>query len=1221
MNHSKTFNNRSNPYRLRISGSIRQKYNFDSTLFAGNGRLVFADFASVRTLTHKLNATKQPGEHVYPGELFAAGIIHEAYHLIIRKYDEKTGADVFGNAAKYIESQFGKAVFSAMLLRFTEVFPPEEVFAGSISAAEYLHRTETGKTNVSLSFEELVMLLLANENPAAKKMIQLIDQAYVGSEAEIGDLKKATELFFANMPDFADGYSNIISMLRAPFLHSPDDFNAQLDYILEHWDKFLPEAFRLQILRAKDLMKEDYVLSGGLGAPPAIAPNYKEGIQGGTGTFIGKSGYDPLSDALKDHEAPERFTDDTNWMPRVVLIAKNTYVWLDQLSKKYQRYISRLDQIPDEELDRLADWHVNGLWLIGIWERSNASKMIKHLTGNTDAVASAYSLYDYQISADLGGEHAYHNLNERAKQRGIRLASDMVPNHTGVFSKWIVEHPDYFIQTKTPPFPAYRFTGENLSEHPDVEIRIEDGYYDKTDAAVVFRRVDLKNNDTRYIYHGNDGTMMPWNDTAQLDMIKAEVRKAVINKIFDVARKFSIIRFDAAMTLAKKHFARLWYPQPGSGGDIPSRADHAMSKEAFDTMFPAEFWREVVDRINSEMPETLLLAEAFWFMEGYFVRTLGMHRVYNSAFMHMLKNEENEKYRELIKNTLEYEPEILKRYVNFMSNPDEETAIQQFGTGDKYFGVCVLMNTLPGLPMFAHGQAEGFTEKYGMEYRRAYYNETPCEWLLKRHEREIFPLTKKRYLFSDVQNFYFFGFSDEHGIVNENVFAYTNCYKSERALVFYNNTYGMTRGHIKTAVPKLQKNGEEKQLVTTNLAEALMLQNSSQYFYIAAEHVSGMEYLLSGEKIHDQGIYREMMGFEYRVFLGFYEITDEDGSVATLHDKLAGKGTKSVMEALSLQKLEKAHRAFMQIFDNEAFNAFVDDAVQSDDHQHNKTTKSLCEAFSVFAAETFASLKMPDMSVEAEQHFSGMLQCVKHATGNVIKTDNSLKNILNSEYIASINELLILSRINNFRINSLLLLTVYALKSISEVMPENTFDGVGLYEKLMVFKPLENKLLQQGKSPGDVGLDLILTSILLKSGNELYDFFGHSAPHKIAQPTHAAIAENTTVSTRADKPERALRMLSDPQIKEYIGVNEYEGVWYYSKERFEYLNKWLFSLSYYEYFSEWQALIKLNADHAPAIDKAIRESVVFFITGVRMSVNAGYKLRILTEGLQRAAAY
>ncbi len=86
-----------------------------------------------------------------------------------------------------------------------------------------------------------------------------------------------------------------------------------------------------------------------------------------------------------------------------------------------------------------------------------------------------------------------------------------------------------------------------------------------------------------------------------------------------------------------------------------------LTRRQFDEFFPKEFWREVVDRINNEMPDTLLLAEAFWLMEGYFVRTLGMHRVYNSAFMNMMMNEENSKYRELITNTLEFEPEISKK--------------------------------------------------------------------------------------------------------------------------------------------------------------------------------------------------------------------------------------------------------------------------------------------------------------------------------------------------------------------------------------------------------------------------------------------------------------------------------------------------------------------------------------------------------------------------------
>jgi hypothetical protein len=112
-------------------------------------------------------------------------------------------------------------------------------------------------------------------------------------------------------------------------------------------------------------------------------------------------------------------------------------------------------------------------------------------------------------------------------------------------------------------------------------------------------------------------------------------------------------------------------------------------------------------------------------MEGYFVRTLGMHRVYNSAFMNLLRDEDNQHYRGLLKQTMEFDPGIMKRYVNFMSNPDERTAIDQFGTGDKCFGIATLMATLPGLPMFGHGQVEGFTEKYGMEYQRPRYDETP----------------------------------------------------------------------------------------------------------------------------------------------------------------------------------------------------------------------------------------------------------------------------------------------------------------------------------------------------------------------------------------------------------------------------------------------------------------------------------------------------------------
>ena len=253
-----------------------------------------------------------------------------------------------------------------------------------------------------------------------------------------------------------------------------------------------------------------------------------------------------------------------------------------------------------------------------------------------------------------------------------------------------------------------------------------------------------------------------------------------------------------------------------------------MTEEEFDRIMPQEFWREVVDRVQAEVPGTLLLAEAFWLLEGYFVRTLGMHRVYNSAFMVMLRDEENAKYRSYLKKTIEFDPDIMKRYVNFMSNPDERTAIDQFGTGDKFFGVATMMATIPGLPMFGHGQVEGYTEKYGMEYKQAKMDEWPNDDLVRRHQAEIAPLLANRALFAESGNFVFFDFWTEHGSVDENVFAYSNRLGNQRALILYNNSYGSTRGTVHVSAASMNKwTGD---LWQRSLADALALPHGDEFF-------------------------------------------------------------------------------------------------------------------------------------------------------------------------------------------------------------------------------------------------------------------------------------------------------------------------------------------------------------------------------------------------------
>ncbi|MDR3337054.1 MAG: alpha-amylase [Treponema sp.] len=881
---------------FHIRRDVREACSLEQSLFSLRGNVVLINLREARNLTHKINAKLSPAKQVKAGQLNAMGLIDEVLHYMVALYREQVQPDIFDTALSRMESQLGSDRVERLLATFSALFPPRPVYSGETTIDDYLKGSDGGSTNRAMALEEIMLLSLANLNPAFSPFNFIFDDRDLEIETVYTEALDVLRSYLAELPAFGPDGKNLWDLLRAPALASPDSLLGQLDFIKRKWGVLLGK-FLSRILMGRDVIKEE-------DKPVFFGPGPTEAL-----TFGGLDEY-------------ERFSPDQDWMPKTVLMAKSTLVWLFQLSRKYGREITRLDQIPDEELDELSRRGFSGLWLIGLWERSNASRTIKQWTGNPEAAASAYSLYDYDIAGELGGWGALASLRDRCFRRGIRLGSDMVPNHTGIDSRWIVEHPDRFLQLSYPPFPTYNYNCGNLSGRDDITVQIEEHYFDHTDCAVVFKRIDSRTGEARYIYHGNDGTSMPWNDTAQIDFLNSEAREAVIQTIIGVCKQFPIVRFDAAMTLAKRHIQRLWYPEPGRGGDIASRAEYAISAEEFNRRIPNEFWREVVDRCAVEAPNTLLLAEAFWMMEGYFVRTLGMHRVYNSAFMNMLKKEENSKYRDTIRNTLEFDPEVLKRFVNFMNNPDEETAAAQFGKGDKYFGICTLLVTMPGLPMFGHGQIEGFEEKYGMEYRRAYKDEKPDGGFVDRHEKEIFPLMKKRYLFSGSADFCLFDLRDSNG-VNENVFAYSNRAGGERALVFYNNAYTQASGWIRQSSANiLQKDGTTRR---DSLCEALGFRGEDRFFALLREQRSNRWFIRSSKDIAERGLFISLKGYEAQVFLDIHEAEDRvTGSAdylwharwSKLNAELNGSGVENLGSALQDLFLGELYAPFLECFNH-----------------------------------------------------------------------------------------------------------------------------------------------------------------------------------------------------------------------------------------------------------------------------------------------------------------
>lgn len=905
---------------FHISAFVRDICKFDKKLFSSTGNVVFKNvfdvhrFVFIFNVALKSEAFGERGKgvsYLKAGLLNGMGLLDEIFHYVCRLYRRDFNKDFFTNAYAFINEELLKKDDSHpdplynLLLDFVKEFPPEAVYTNSQTPELWLLDFDkiSGMPNKLLALEELLLLRLANENPAFEPFFILFNDEALRNNKQYSLFWRSFKAFAEKQEAFGPENTTLILMLKKPVDFSPFSIKGQLQYIINHWKDFLGDWLKI-LLSGLDL----------------IAEEEKQGWLATPSGAVETSVYN-FENLVEEYE---RFTKDHDWMPNVVLMAKSTLVWLSQLSKKYSRDISRLDQIPDEELEFLSRAGFNALWLIGIWERSKASARIKQMCGNPEAVASAYSVIAYEIADELGGWSALDNLRSRCAHYGIKLAADMVPNHTAMDSRWVIERPNLFMQTSELPFPAYSYNGENLCHDSRVEVYLEDHYYSRQDCAVVFKRKDKLTGDVTYIYHGNDGTGLPWNDTAQLDFLNPETREAVIREIINIAKNFKIIRLDAAMVIAKKHIQRLWYPQHGDGGAIPSRSRYAMPSSEFNEKIPEEFWREVVDRCRKEVPDTLLLAEAFWMMEAYFVRTLGMHRVYNSAFMNMLKREENEKYRATIKNTLEFDPEVLKRYVNFMNNPDEDTAIAQFGAGDKYFGVCTMMVTMPGLPMFGHGQIEGFEEKYGMEYRRAYYNEEPNQALIERHKHEIFPLMRKRYIFSGVDNFFFFDFWN-NGLVNENVFAWSNYCGGQRSLIFYNNVYERAFGWVSLSVAYAVKvSSGEKILEQKNLVDALQLTNEENYFTIFQEQRSNLMFIRENKELAQKGFYAALNGFQCQVFWNIYEVKDtENQSYRKICTELFGAGCPSIEGKVKELEFAELYTALEKVLSKNFFTKLL----------------------------------------------------------------------------------------------------------------------------------------------------------------------------------------------------------------------------------------------------------------------------------------------------------
>src|SRR5262249_13753570 len=110
---------------------------------------------------------------------------------------------------------------------------------GLESASDWLARETDGVPHRAIALEELITVWLANLNPAFQPFRELFDDDGLADATAYRTIGEALRDYFQSRPRFGPIHQNLIDMLRAPALTSPDSLEGQLEYIRHHWADLL----------------------------------------------------------------------------------------------------------------------------------------------------------------------------------------------------------------------------------------------------------------------------------------------------------------------------------------------------------------------------------------------------------------------------------------------------------------------------------------------------------------------------------------------------------------------------------------------------------------------------------------------------------------------------------------------------------------------------------------------------------------------------------------------------------------------------------------------------------------------------------------------------------------------------------------------------------------------------------------------------------------------
>jgi hypothetical protein len=343
----------------------------------------------------------------------------------------------------------------------------------------------------------------------------------------------------------------------------------------------------------------------------------------------------------------------------------NTRVWLTELSRRLGRPAT-LDDIPDAEIDRLAELGFDWVWFLSVWRTGPASRQVSRSDAEwrrgfeatlpdlceDDIAGSGFAIAGYEVNPTMGGDAALARLRGRLRSRGLRLMLDFVPNHTALDHPWVEDHPEYYVNG----------TEMDLARAP-------------RNYTWVRRR-----GGDRLLAYGRDPYFPGWPDALQLNYGNPATQDAMLGELLKVAGQCDGVRCDMAMLVLPEVFERTW--------GITSQL----------------FWPEATRRVREQVPDFCFMAEVYWDLE-WALQQQGFDYTYDKRLYDRLHDRHARPVRDHFRAGLDYQDKLAR----FLENHDEPRAAATFPP-DVHEAAAVITYLSPGLRFFQEGQFQGRTK-------------------------------------------------------------------------------------------------------------------------------------------------------------------------------------------------------------------------------------------------------------------------------------------------------------------------------------------------------------------------------------------------------------------------------------------------------------------------------------------------------------------------------